>query len=165
MSDLHTLTRYKAWASERIFSAVASLPEGEATKKRRTRFGNIVHTLNHVYVIDCVFQAHLQGRPHGFEARNTPTHPPLAQLAQAVDALDRWYIDYVHTLSAAALAERVRFQFIGGGEGAMSCEAMVMHVVNHATYHRGMVAEMMYDAGAKPPVTDLPVFLRDVVRS
>jgi uncharacterized damage-inducible protein DinB len=164
MSYLQMLTRYKTWADRRTFSAIASLPEGEATKQRSTRFGNIVHTLNHVYVIDCVFQAHLQGRPHHFEARNTPTHPPLAELAQAVDALDRWYIEHVGSLSQRALAERIRFQFIGGGEGAMSREEMLMHVVNHATYHRGMVAQMMYEVPAAPPVTDLTVFLRDVVQ-
>jgi len=162
MTYLQTLTRYKAWANERTFSALASLPEGEATKSRKTRFGNMVHTLNHVYVIDCIFQAHLQGRPHHFTARNTPTHPPLAELAQAVKAADRWYIDYVGTLSGKALCERIRFQFIGGGDGVMSREDMVLHVVNHATYHRGMVAEMMYEVPASPPVTDLTVFLRDV---
>ena len=64
-------------------------------------------------------------------------------------------------LSDGALAERIRFQFIGGGNGVMSRAEMVMHVVNHATYHRGMVAEMMYDVPASPPVTDLTVFLRD----
>jgi len=162
MSYLQTLTQYKAWANERILSAIASLPAGEATKARKTRFGNMVHTLNHVYVIDRVFQAHLEGRPHHFEARNTPTHPPLAELAQAVNALDRWYVAYARTLSGHALAERVRFRFIGGGDGAMSREEMVMHVVNHATYHRGMVAEMMYEVPALPPVTDLTVFLRDL---
>jgi len=162
MTYLQTLTRYKAWANERTFSALASLPEGEAAKSRKTRFGNMVHTLNHVYVIDCIFQAHLQGRPHHFTARNTPTHPPLAELAQAVKAADRWYIDYVGTLSGKTLSERIRFQFIGGGEGVMSREDMVLHVVNHATYHRGMVAEMMYEVPASPPVTDLTVFLRDV---
>jgi uncharacterized damage-inducible protein DinB len=163
MSYLKTLTRYKAWANGRIFSAIASLPSGEATKERRTRFGNMVHTLNHVYVIDCIFQAHLQGRPHHFEARNTPAHPPLAELAQAVNAVDQWYIDHVATSSDEALTERIRFRFIGGDEGIMSREQMVMHVVNHATYHRGMVAEMMYEVPAAPPVTDLTVFLRDAV--
>ena len=48
------LTKYKAWANEITFSAVSGLPDGEATKQRQTRFGNIVHTLNHVYVIDAV---------------------------------------------------------------------------------------------------------------
>jgi uncharacterized damage-inducible protein DinB len=74
------LTRYMAWANDRIFAAVATLPEGEATKPRRSVFKNIVHTLNHVYVIDLIFQAHLEGREHGFTARNTPDYPPLDDL-------------------------------------------------------------------------------------
>ena len=81
------LTRYKAWANEITFSTVAALPEGEATKPRPTLFKNMVHTLNHPYVIDCMFQAHLEGRPHGFTARNTPTHPPLDELWRAVSTL------------------------------------------------------------------------------
>jgi uncharacterized damage-inducible protein DinB len=160
--DLETLTRYKAWANERTFSAMASLPEGEALRERKTRFRNMVHTLNHVHVIDRVFQAHLQRRPHGFTARNTSESPPLAELEREVAALDRWYVDYARTLSADAQAERIRFRFIGGGEGIMSREEMVAHVVNHATYHRGIVAQMMHEASVAPPVTDLTVFLRDV---
>jgi uncharacterized damage-inducible protein DinB len=41
---------------------------------------------------------------------------------------------------------------------------MVLHVVNHGTYHRGLVADMMYQAGVTPEATDLPVFLRDAAQ-
>ena len=46
------LTRYKAWANEAIFSMVSKLPDEEVIRQRVTPFGNMVHTLNHVYVID-----------------------------------------------------------------------------------------------------------------
>jgi uncharacterized damage-inducible protein DinB len=55
----------------------------------------------------------------------------------------------------------VRFTFVGGGEGAMTRGEMLLHVVNHTSYHRGFVAEMFYQVPARPPTTDLPVFLRD----
>src|SRR3981081_3951617 len=74
------LTRYNYWANKLIFEADAGPPEGEATKDRRSLFKNMVHTLNHNYVIDLIWQAHLEGREHGFAARNTPGHPPLAEL-------------------------------------------------------------------------------------
>ena len=35
------------------------------------------------------------------------------------------------------------------------------HLVVHTSYHRGFVAQMMYDAGVRPPTTDLTVYLRD----
>ena len=39
---------------------------------------------------------------------------------------------------------------------------ILLHIVNHKTYHRGVVADMLYQASSRPPVMDLPVFLRDV---
>ena len=69
------LTRYNAWANKLIFDAVAALPEGEATRPRVSLFRNMVHMLNHNYVIDRMFQAHLEGRPHGYTARNRTSMP------------------------------------------------------------------------------------------
>ncbi|MEO7734217.1 MAG: DinB family protein [Kofleriaceae bacterium] len=155
------MTRYKAWANEIVFSTVAALPEGEATKPRPTTFKNMVHTLNHLYVVEQIFQAHLEGREHGFTARNTPTHPPLDELWQAVKAMDRWYIDLSDRLSNDQLAEAIRFQFVGGGDGVMTRGEIILHLVTHATYHRGFVGDMLNQASVKPRATDLTVYLRD----
>jgi uncharacterized damage-inducible protein DinB len=163
-NDARTLTRYNAWANELIFAAVAALPEGEAVKPRRSVFRNMVHTLNHNYVIDRIFQAHLEGRGHGYTARNTPDHPPLAELWRAQQELDRWYIDWSDRIADVALGEKVRFGFVGGGEGEMTRGEILQHLVNHTSYHRGFVAQMIYDVPARPPTTDLTVFLRDVHR-
>ncbi len=156
------LVRYNAWANRLIFDAVAALPEGEATRERKSLFRNMVHTLNHNYVIDLIWQAHLEGRAHGFSARNTADHPPLAELWQKQQAVDRWYIDFFDKASAEDLERALEFTLIGGNRGAMTRGEMLLHVVNHTTYHRGFVADLFYQVpGARPPTTDLPVFLRE----
>lgn len=160
-TTVRMLVRYKAWANDITFRAVMSLPDGEAECPRQTRFGNIVHTLNHAYVIDDIFRAHLEGRSHGYEARNTPHPPPLTALWQSVQAMDRWYVGYAEGLSDDSLRQTVRFEFVGGGRGAMTREAILLHVVNHGTYHRGFVGDMLYQVPAALPANDLPVFLRD----
>jgi uncharacterized damage-inducible protein DinB len=157
-----TLTRYNAWANRLIFDAVAALPPGEAEKPRQSLFKNMVHMLNHNYVIDRIFQAHLEGRTHGYTARNTPDHPPLAELWRAQQEIDAWYVARYDAMSEAVLDETVRFTFVGGGEGAMTRAEILLHLVNHTSYHRGFVAQMFYQVPARPPTTDLPVFLRDV---
>jgi uncharacterized damage-inducible protein DinB len=156
-----TLTRYNAWANRLIFDAVAALPPGEAEKPRKSLFRNMVHMLNHNYVIDRIFQAHLDGRAHGYAARNTPDHPPLAELWRAQQEIDAWYVERYDRMSAAELDETVRFTFVGGGEGAMKRAEILLHLTNHKTYHRGFVAQMFYEIPVRPPTTDLPVFLRD----
>jgi uncharacterized damage-inducible protein DinB len=159
--NIRMLTRYTAWANERMFAALAALPEGQATARRPTGFGTMVNTLNHACVVDLIWQAHLEGRPHGFTARITETEPALADLRAAQAQLDAWYVAYADALTDAAHDEVVHFRFVDGGAGAMTRGDMLLHVVNHKTYHRGYVADLLYQAGSRPPVMDLPVFLRD----
>lgn len=156
------LTRYNAWADRLILDAAAALPPGEAERPRTTLFKSIVHTLNHNYVIDRIFQAHLEGREHGYTARNTPESPSLEALRAAQLEIDDWYVAWSDRMTEASLEEVVRFTFVGGGDGAMTRSEILHHVVNHTTYHRGFVADLFYQIPARPPTTDLPVFLRDV---
>jgi len=159
VSHARTIARYRMWADRLTFDAVAALPPGEATKERPTLFKTMVGTLNHNYVIDLIWQAHLEGRDHGFTARNLVLHPELSDLWQAQQAVNRWYIDWSERQSQASLDEVVDFTFIGGEKGSMSRGDILLHVVNHATYHRGWVAEMFFQVPARNPTTDLPVFL------
>ncbi|MCU0566397.1 MAG: DinB family protein [Oculatellaceae cyanobacterium Prado106] len=157
------LTGYKAWADEITFEVVRSLPDGEATKERKTRYKNMVYTLNHVYVIDDIFKAHSQGKPHSYTARNTDICPALEDLWEAVQIIDQWYLDYAHSVSEQALQEIIQFRFVDGAEGIMSRSDMILHVVNHGTYHRGLVSDMMYQISVVPPTHDLTVYLSHVV--
>ena len=156
------LARYNAWANKMTFDAVAALPEGEAEKERQSLFRNMVHTLNHNYVIDLIWQAHLEGRDHGFAARNTKDHPPLADLWRKQQVVDAWYVKWSDAISDAKLDETVRFTLIGGNPGEMTRGEILLHVINHTSYHRGFVADLFYQVPAKPPITDLTVYLRDV---
>jgi len=159
--NIRMLARYSAWANERLFALLSTLPIEVVAARRTTGFATIVNTLNHAHVVDLIWQAHLEGRPHGFTARVTEQEPSLEFLRSAQASLDSWYVDYADRLSDAAHDEVVRFKFVDGGAGAMARGDMLLHVVNHKTYHRGYVADLLYQSGTGPPVMDLPVFLRD----
>ena len=108
MSDLHgtrRLAKYRLWADQLTFDAVAALPPGEAAKERPTLFKTMIGTLNHNYVIDLIWQAHLEGREHGFKARNLVLHEALPELWRAQQAIDQWYIDWSDRQSAPALED------------------------------------------------------------
>ena len=101
------MTRYSAWANQLVFEAVSELPPDEVTRPRAGAFRNIAYTLNHNYVIDQIFQAHLEGRPHGFVARNTPEAPALADLWRAQRVIDDWYISYSDAVGESELGETI----------------------------------------------------------
>ncbi len=156
------LTRYNAWSNKLMFDAVAALPAGEATKPRQSLFKNMVHTLNHNYVIDRIWQGHLEGREHGYTARNTADHPPLAELWDAQQEIDKWYVAWSDGLSDTALDEQVNFTLIGGNAGVMTRGEILLHVVTHTNYHRGFVADLLFQVPTRPPTMDLPVYLREM---
>ena len=158
---LSQLARYKHWADALMLADIATLPEEEALRERPTRWTNMVRTMNHVLVVDDIFRAHLTGVSHSYVERNTAVTPALADLSATMAALDTWYVDYADALLAGEADQIVRFAFLDGGEGAMTRGEMILHVVNHATYHRGLVSDMMYQAGRMPTTNDLPVYLRD----
>lgn len=160
--QLHTLTRYKAWANDLIYGALSETPDAELTKPRQILFGNILRTLNHVYLMDLVWKSHLEGVPHGLTTRNPETSPPFAEVRETQKHIDAWYTRYAETLQEDAGEEVIEFTFIGGGTGTMSRRDIVLHVVNHGTYHRGHIAAMMYQIPRFPPTSDLPVFLREI---
>ena len=155
------LTRYNAWTNKVMFEAVASLPPGEAVKPRTSLFRNMVHTLNHNYVIDRIWQAHLEGREHGYDARNTKDHPPLDELRRLQQEVDAWYVDWSDRLSDPQFDEVVSFTLIGGNAGAMTRGEILLHILGHRHYHRGFVCDMMLAVPARPPTMDLPVYLRE----
>lgn len=160
MRYVQLLTRYKAWADDLFLSAVSNIPPSELTAPRPIVFGSLLRTLNHSYAMDYVWQSHLLGKPHGLTTRNPEHCPGIDDLAVAQREIDGWYAAYADSTSDDELGEIVAFEFIGGGGGTMSRRDILLHVVNHTTYHRGHAADILYHLGISPPTTDLPVFLR-----
>jgi uncharacterized damage-inducible protein DinB len=161
------LLMYKSWANEITFSSLASLPDTELYKERKTNFKNIVSTLNHVYVVDDIFKCHLKKEPHGYTSRNTEECPKLNELWSKQKKMDSWYLDHISIsgFDEGRLEENVPFDFVGGGRGNMSLNEIILHIVNHGSYHRGFVSDMMYQIPSVPPTNDLTVYLRDVHRN
>ena len=164
-SGARRLARYNAWANEVLFDGMAALPPGELTKERPTLFKTMIGTMNHLFVIDLMWQAHLEGRPHGFTRRDGVLHPDLAGLRQAQRTLDDWYRDWSAAQTAASLDEMVEFTLTTGNKGAMTRAEILLHVVNHSTYHRGWVCDLFFQVPARPPETDLPVFVREMAKA
>lgn len=152
---------YSAWANSRLFNALAALSDGSDCEIGADKLGDMVRILNHSYVVDLIWRAHLLSEPHGFTSRNTEVQPNLAELRNEQRQVDEWFISYAEDSSAELLSDVVRFTFVDGGAGEMSRGDILLHVANHKTYHRGYVADMLYKASSRPPTMDLPVFLRD----
>lgn len=146
-STLQSLFAYKAWANNELLAVLA----GVDAVAHAGEMHNAIRILNHIYVVDTIFSAHLQGVAHTYKATNTPETASLQALTAAVSQLDAWYIGYVDSLAPASLNEPVRFTFTDADSGLMSREEILLHVITHGGYHRGAAGQVLRGAGGVPP--------------
>jgi uncharacterized damage-inducible protein DinB len=73
--------------------------------------------------------------------------------------VNEWLLAWSGAQSAASLREAVSFRLVSGEQGTVTRGEILLHVVNHATYHRGWVSDLFFQVPAKPPTTDWNVFL------
>ena len=144
---LLSLFKYKAWANSELFAELQKLDPDAHAAERHT----CIRLMNHIYVVDRIFVGNLSGTAHGYAGTNTTETPALDELHFAVTETDNWYVNYVHSLDAQRLAELVDFVFTDGGQGTMSREEMLAHVVTHGAYHRGAVGRVMAQLSIAPP--------------
>lgn len=153
---LVSLYEYKTWANTELHAALAKFD----AQQHPNEFRAMLHILDHVNVVDRIFQDHLRGTTTPrFKATHSEQTPSLPELSEIVTATDSWYLQFVSGVSAERLKQRVHFTFVDGDRGAMSCEEMLLHVVTHAGYHRGSVGQMLEDMGLDSPPDSLTKFL------
>jgi uncharacterized damage-inducible protein DinB len=152
---LREMFRYNAWANDEFFTKLERLDPAQQGEPRHLS----IRTLNHCYVVNQIFVAHLTGAQHGYTADNTPETPALGELRAAVAATDLWYLDYLERVSEAELDQPIAFVFTDGDRGCMSRREMLTHAAIHGAYHRGEVGRILKQISAALPWDTFAVFL------
>jgi uncharacterized damage-inducible protein DinB len=146
-SALTALFAYKAWASTELFHALSKI----SADLHPNALHSAIRTMNHMYVVDRIFRAHMLGEPHGYRATQTAETPKLSTLQAAVAATDAWYAQYLAQATPQQLSETVCFTFTDGDTGCMTREEMLLHVITHGGYHRGTLARLLNAVSIAPP--------------
>ena len=162
IKNIRILACYSKWANSRILETIGELPVSEITKIREAAFDGILPTLAHMNIINRIWQGHLLGKDHGYTSRRSQIIDTLDQYSHQLNEIGDWYISYVNSLNEQELNEKVFFNFVDGGSGEMNKSDILLHIINHQTFHRGHLSDMLYQSGYEPPSIDLPVFHRDV---
>lgn len=154
-TPLQLLVRHLAWANRQMFAALRSVDSFESQKGADL----IVRALDHIHVVRCIFQAHLRGVPHEFQATARTVMPSLEKLDREFEAIDGWYVDAVASLGPEELERPRDVRFTDGKIVTMSATTILLHVVTHTIHHRGNVDVIMLQAGMPRRRDGLPEFL------
>ena len=147
----------KRWADQGLYDAVSRNIDRLSGEEASI----MLRILDHIHVVDRIFQHHLQGVPHTFQAPRSAKVPELQVLADGAKEVDDWYADYVRGLSERDFEQPLEFFFTSGKRARMRRGEIILHVCMHGTYHRGNAGAVLQLKGLMPSRDAVTDFLED----
>lgn len=157
VAELIDLFEYNRWAHGRTLGPACELTKEQYEREMGGSFPSLRATLEHLLAVEVVWLSRWEGHSLG-EA------PDFTGLSDA-SAIERLWHTFWHRqfafLTALADDELTRPIAIRTRSGIETvqplCETM-LHVVNHASYHRGQAASLIRQLGGTPVGTDYFVY-------
>src|SRR6185437_13396179 len=110
MEPYSQLIAVKRWADRGLYDVVSRNFDRLSSEDASI----MLRILDHIHVVDRIFQHHLQGLPHLFQAPRSERMPELQALAHSAGQVDDWYASYVGGLAASDFEQPVDFVFTSG---------------------------------------------------
>jgi uncharacterized damage-inducible protein DinB len=151
---------YSSWASRRLLDAASQLSEEELQRDFQTADKNVLNTLVHAFAADRIWLARIQG-----PARTTfidENDRQLPALQREWPALQQRWRQWAASLTDQSAVAKVPYKDMKGNAYEQPLWQIVLHVVNHATHHRGQVSGFLRAMGHTPPALDLIAFYRQL---
>ncbi len=140
-----SLFHYNKWANSVLISAVCNLDDSDQD-------GKILSLAGHLYAAEVLWFARLNGI--GSDLAVWPTLS-IMEIAEGMDQQAKKWTDYLEHLDNTNLTKPISYVNSNGVPWASRVDEILMHVITHASYHRGQIAMLLAKAGAVPPNTDL----------
>ncbi len=153
MNDaLPSLYAYNRWANDRVLDACRKLTPEQYAAEPVPGWASVLSTIYHIAIVT-------DGWLRGLSAdadESMPTEPEIATVDDAAKLLERAYgrfDELMKTMTPERLATPVILRR-RGRVATLPPWAVLRHIVNHSTYHRGQVASKLKRFGVEQPATD-----------
>jgi uncharacterized damage-inducible protein DinB len=158
---IRMLIDYNYWARDRVLASVKQLPPEQLSRDLGSSFGSVLATLLHMQSAEWIWYHRWQGESPTMRVDQTHLRTVDA-VRDAWRPLERDIRAFVEGLGPAGLTRVIDYRTLDGKPGSSAYWQMIVHVVNHGSYHRGQVATMLRQLGATPAQsTDMIVFFRE----
>ena len=156
---LETYTSYNLWANKKILDLLAeniSLLDKEV----KSSFTSLRKTINHIWFAEEIWHKRLHGESPTSLAE--PTND-FAAFTKQLLARSQSFIDAVKNNDENYLQAPNTYKAIVGTPFTNPQWEMIMHCMNHSTYHRGQIVTMLRELGATAiPSTDMIGYFREI---
>ena len=149
---------YSAWASNRMLEAASKLTEEELSRDFKTSDKTIAGTLAHAFAADRVWLGRVQGNPPASFIDDQDRQ--LDVLKKEWPALQQRWKQWSMPLTDQDVLAKISYKDLKCNSYETPLWQILLHVVNHATHHRGQASGFLRAMGHTPPPLDLIAFYR-----
>ncbi|WXL26551.1 DinB family protein [Ectopseudomonas mendocina] len=167
IEHLKLLAEYNQWMNQKLYTSASQLSEEQLKADQGAFFGSLFGTLNHLAVADTIWLKRIAYHPACAtllsELTNIPApnrldtlfYTDLRALQEYRVWLDRLIIRFVDDLPVEVLNDEMSYANMKGIQSTRNLYALLTHVFNHQTHHRGQATTLLYQMGIDPGSTDL----------
>ena len=152
--------RYNQWANRRLYAVAAQLTDAQYREDRGAFFRSVRGTLNHLLVADRVWLHRIEGTGPVPSALDEILHDGFDDLRAAREAEDERIIRVVAEQEEPRFGADLHYRSMNGQAFAMPFAAVLSHLFNHQTHHRGQAHTLLSQFGLAAPSIDLLYFLQ-----
>ncbi len=162
LQEVKNLHAYNAWANNRIFENVETLPADQYMKDMKSSHGGIHGTLTHIVGAEKVWLERFADNAQPFlKAAEIPNPEALKNIWEKNGfETAKW----LSMMSDKKLNETFEMKTLKGDVYKHIYWQAFQHLVNHSSYHRGQIITMLRQIDAKPVSTDLIQFYRETAK-
>jgi uncharacterized damage-inducible protein DinB len=159
LQAIRELYAYTRWADERILAAATALPSAELDRDLGGSFGGVLGTMTHVMWADWVWLERWKGASPGGPPDDVAT---LDEVRARWTAIRDERDEFLRALDEEALERVIAYRNTRGEAFEGVLWRLLLHAVNHATYHRGQILTYLRQLGRPGVATDLVAWQRQV---
>lgn len=160
LQQTRMLHAFNSWATNRIFEAVAQLPEEDYVRDMKSSHGSIHATLLHLVGAEKIWLSRWMGTPEASLHAGVQAET-LESLRTAWEKVGYETARFLGTMTDTKLQGTFTMTTSRGDTFSHTYWQAFQHVVDHSTYHRGQVVTMLRQLGRVPPATGLISFYRE----
>ena len=158
---LRDYARYNAWANNRIVQWLSGKPEAILTQETISSFPTLRTTLLHIWGAQDIWLTRLKGHsPTQF--LGTSFQGNTAELFAGLQACSADFEQFLETQPAAYFTATTRYHQTNQQQDyEHPNEEIILHCLQHSTFHRGQIVTMARSLGlTDPPQTDYIAYVR-----
>ena len=155
------MAEYNGWMNDRLYLCCQDMEDAARKEDRGAFFGSIHGTLNHILFGDLAFMSRFTGEPEKAPELGQELYSRFEDLRHARQDLDNRILNWSKELTPDWLEQNLTYiSKVDNQSRTAPHWALVTHMFNHATHHRGQITTLLSQLGLDMGSTDIPFMPR-----